>query len=181
MLRNNIQTLELFPIKVWRIQSDIHTESLKDISISLKDSLHYGKSAGGYQGGDSFQNIPEFKEVIDFISDSVKTIFEKDFTFLDMWVSVYGKGDYNNIHNHPPFNSMYYDYPLYSGVFYIETFDNSGQLNIHSDRNVTNKHSLAPQKGELILFNSSTYHSVEPNESDSDRVCFVFNLALNEE
>ena len=177
---NTINKLELFPISVWQIHSGIDTTNLHTVSLSLKDNLHYGKAAGGYQGGDNFDSIDEFKPVIQFITDSIKKIFNSNFTFLDMWISIAGKGDYNNIHNHPPFSSLYHNHPMYSGVFYIKTFNNSGNLNIHSSTNVTNKHTLNPIDGELILFNSSTYHSVTPSESNEDRICLVFNIALDD-
>lgn len=36
------------------------------------------------------------------------------------------------------------------------------------------KHTLFPI--DLFLFNSSTYHSVDPNTEDGDRICVAFNL-----
>ena len=43
---NTINKLELFPISVWQIHSGIDTTNLHTVSLSLKDNLHYGKSAG---------------------------------------------------------------------------------------------------------------------------------------
>ena len=169
--------LNLFPTKVYQFNSSLVTKEQVQEILNL-DRLHYGQDTGGYQGGGLVFEKPSFMEVRKWIKEKISETFSRKFTITDIWVSIYNKGDYNKIHNHPPTNPMYYDNEMWAGVFYIQTPKNSGKLLIHSPQNVTNTHEIEPNDGDLILFNSATYHSVTPNQSEETRICIAFNFNL---
>lgn len=177
----DIKLSELFPIKVWSIKTEYNTSELVQPILNMKPYLLYSQKSGGYQGGDELSKLTQYESLENVISTAIKNTFNSEFKMLDMWVSIYDKYDYNNIHNHPPFNPSDYNNPLYSGVLYIKTPNSSGGFVIHSNKNVTDKHVIYPQSGDLIIFNSSTYHSVEPNLSDEERICIAFNFILTKE
>ena len=175
-----IQEDNLFPIKVFTIKTNIDTQPLHSVVRELKNSMHfhYGKDAGGWQGGENLFNLTEFSEFKTTLTNSITQIFNKEFTILDMWGSIYNKGDYNKIHNHPALNPMYYDSTIWSGVFYIKTNTDGSYLTIHNHHNVTDTYDYDPNDGDIILFNSHTYHSVSPHNSNTDRICIAFNFKL---
>lgn len=82
---------------------------------------------------------------------------------------------------------------LFSGVYYIQCDDDSGQLFFHSkepdpfsstiglDRaewNILNspRYSFTPEQGDLFIFPSALEHSVGQHNSSVQRYCIAFNV-----
>jgi len=175
-----MEEINLFPTKVYKIQSNLNTIHLanKVMNLEIGKDLHYGQDSGGLQGGGLILQDIDFADVKDWIKEQISKIFSRKFRITDVWVSIYNTGDYNKIHNHPSTNPMYYDNEMWAGVFYIKTNKEGGRLVIHSPQNPTNSEDFQPEEGELYLFNSNTYHSVTPNQSDEKRICLAFNFTL---
>ncbi len=56
-----------------------------------------------------------------------------------------------------------------SGVYYIDVpDDNMGDI-VFDDRRI------APKTNTLLLFSNNVYHTVEPNQSDKNRISIAFN------
>ena len=176
-----MEQLNLFPIVIYRFNSNFNTTKMIEriLELDVDKDLHYGKESGGLQGGGLILEDNDFVDMREWIKEQILKTFNRKSTITDVWVSIYGKGDYNKIHNHPATNPMYYDNEMWAGVFYIKTNRKGGELLIHSPQNPTNTYSIKPKEGELILFNSNTYHSVTPNESDEKRICLAFNFSLS--
>lgn len=178
---NNVKKHIFYPIELYQTQIDLNIKSMVNKLYDLKNQNSKGianTNSGGWQSDRDIQNLNEFKSLTKNIQNFVQFIFKTDSIILDMWGSIYSKHDYNNIHNHPSLNPQYTSNPLWSGVYYLKTYPYSGGFNIHSNINPTDKTTLYPKEGELYLFNSSTYHSVDPNLEDKDRICIAFNLTL---
>jgi len=175
-----IQEDNLFPIKLYTIRTELPTTHLNDWILEIKDTqhFHYGRDTGGWQGGEGLWKHELMSDFRNILTSKITEIFDRDFAILEMWGSVSTKGDYNKIHNHPALNPMYYDTPNWSGIFYLKTNVEGGELLIHSSQNITDTHSIKPNDGDIILFNSQTYHSVTPNLSDDIRICIAFNFRL---
>ena len=103
-----------------------------------------------------------------------------------MWFNINKKGNYNQAHAHSGF---------ISGVFYVKTNPNSGQIvfrhpsQLHpyfmKDIEVNEYHpSIAnewffdPADCDLYLFPSYLEHYVLPNNTDEDRISFAFNIDI---
>ena len=109
------------------------------------------------------------------------------FQITNSWVMKHEKGDFAHAHAHE--NS------LISGVYYVETFDNSGPIwfsKSYKDLNLfpaffgweferrdilnADRWPVQPKSGMLVLFPSHLEHSVDPNQNDADRYCIAFNV-----
>ena len=117
-------------------------------------------------------------------------IFEEEWLerepFLgNMWANINPFGGYNKPHVHPN--------ALFSGVYYVKTPPNCGRL-IGQDprpgiqtcmptrkKGQPPKHlwrdvHLQPQENRAIIFPAWLWHSVEPNQSNENRISVSFNF-----
>jgi len=111
------------------------------------------------------------------------------FEITNSWAVKHLKGDESGAHTHV--NSMI------SGVFYVQTDEDSGEIVFHKDKthhniftptvgipfkgqnlNVFNAlgWAIKPKNNMLVLFPSTLDHSVLPSRSDTERYCVAFNL-----
>ena len=135
--------------------------------------------------------IASLKEKIDkivktYLYDIIFINRNHQFEMTESWSVKHLKGDESASHRHA--NSML------SGVLYLETDEKSGDIWFHKDTNVitlftptvdvtftqTNIFNskiwaVRPKKNTLILFPSTMFHSVMPNESDIERYVVAFN------
>jgi Rps23 Pro-64 3,4-dihydroxylase Tpa1-like proline 4-hydroxylase len=174
-----IKRLDLFPTKLYiknlNLDNDIMIKKLYQLK-SMDNNIP--QDYNPWQSNRQINTLSEFHNLVNELKSMINDIFNSNCKLLEMWGSVYEKGQYNNIHNHPPINSSYCDNPLWVGVYYLKTSNNSGGLNIHSPINCSNRETFFPIEGDLYIFNSTTYHSVHPNNEDSDRLSIAFNLEL---
>ena len=102
-----------------------------------------------------------------------------------MWANINPFGGYNKPHVHPN--------ALFSGVYYVKTPPNCGRL-IGQDprpgiqtcmptrkKGQPPKHlwrdvHLQPQENRAIIFPAWLWHSVEPNQSNENRISVSFNF-----
>lgn len=104
-----------------------------------------------------------------------------DFKITTSWIAKNNPGEQSNYHNHN--NSMY------SGIFYINTDDNSGAISFEdysikrfqlkmSEYNYNNAPEIKfhPQNRLLIFFPSEMYHKILTNNSNIIRYSLAFNL-----
>jgi hypothetical protein len=145
---------------------------------------------GGWQSPSYFyeeESFSEFKNYILMYALTSLTHYDYNFELGNMWININKKGDYNVQHVHA--NS------LLSGVIWIKAPEKSGPLvfaspnvfiesalleaakqNVKDAKNYFEHFEFNPKEGRMILFPSHLYHSVEPNESDEDRISIAFNL-----
>tara|TARA_R100001015_G_C4582936_1_gene139190 strand:+ start:140 stop:766 length:627 start_codon:yes stop_codon:yes gene_type:complete len=109
------------------------------------------------------------------------------FYFLNSWILKHHQNDFARPHFHS--NS------LLSGVYYLQTENNSGVLEFlkkydsqtvfpvaispdFSEYNYTNSEALAlkPKNGTLVIFPSTLIHQVGKNESEKIRYSLAFNI-----
>ena len=108
--------------------------------------------------------------------------------YSEAWFIINEKNNYNVPHIHQ--NSFL------SGVFYLQTFDNSGDLVFHHHAKNIDYHKqpidafknyeahnsdiwkITPKNGDLIVFPSFLYHSVSENKSEDLRIILSFNINL---
>jgi len=102
-------------------------------------------------------------------------------TINNCWVNYNIKHQYQNKHNHLPYDI--------SGVYYIQTNGKDGDLifsnlnpNTHILKNTSvftcSEVSYAPEEGKIIMFPSWVEHSVRANMTDSTRISVSFNLKV---
>ena len=96
-------------------------------------------------------------------------IFKKDtigkFKIKSMWFTIQNKNEGVHSHNHPK--------SILSGVYYINVENNSGGEIILDvgDKKITH----SPKINDLIIFNSTVFHSVNPYLSKNDRIAVAWD------
>ena len=139
------------------------------------------------------------KEILNPIPDELKNFFNQvqawannycaqitginDLVLGNWWVNINPKYTYNRTHDHQR--------AILSGVYYVDCEgENIGNLIVERDDNMEffggryqnqspmcmNSFSMLPYTGFLLMFPAWTYHSVEMNMEDRDRISIAFNL-----
>jgi len=104
-----------------------------------------------------------------------------DFEITTSWIALSNKEQKSNLHNHQ--NCMY------SGILYLQTDTNSGDIIFDDMRdirlklycnsyNIYNSKSwkITPTNGMLIFFPSEVHHKILKNNSNTERYSLAFNL-----
>lgn len=176
----------LFPTKVF-----IRECNLDIIDLEKKCREHKQKNptvvcsnVGGYQGHNFYDS--------DLLEEIKKTIpFREDLKFknlnVNFWVNVNGYKDWNDLHSHTPYNGVFL-----SGVFYVKTPENCGNLRLYDPRiNICDSLDMRyynngdtyqfyePKENRLIIFPSWIQHMVEPNQSNEERISISFNILVD--
>jgi uncharacterized protein (TIGR02466 family) len=146
-------------------------------------------NVNGWHSLDSMHQKEEYKPLVEDLYKAQKIIYEKENYNLEpylgnMWANINYPGASNMKHMHP--NS------LWSGVYYVKTPENCGNLRIedpksvglmmtpnrkdplpsYAEREITYK----PVAGRLIIFPSYLNHCVETNKSNDIRISVSFNF-----
>ena len=147
-------------------------------------------NVNGWHSTSNMHTRKEFKPLVEDLYKAQKIIYEKENynsePYLgNMWANVNPPGSFNNRHMHP--NS------LWSGVYYVKTPENCGDLRIEDPKSVglmvvpnkkdyeipthsSREISHDPIAGRLIMFPSYLMHSVQPNKSNDIRISISFNF-----
>lgn len=86
---------------------------------------------------------------------------------VDCWANVGNKDSRCNVHSHFP--------ATFSIVYYVSVPSNSGKI-FFPDIPV----QLTPAEGLMICFEGGTWHGVENNLTDQDRIIVAMNIIYNE-
>ncbi len=127
-----------------------------------------------YQSNHDLEKYTEMKTAKksfeELLNKEIKTIvFKKNilgkFKIKNMWFTIQGKNEGHHSHNHPK--------SILSGVYYVDVQkDSGGEINLEL-QNKKIKH--VPKKNDLIVFNSSIFHSVNPYLNDKDRIAVAWD------
>lgn len=110
----------------------------------------------------------------------------------DLWINFNNKNNWNFPHNHLGSGA------IISGVYYVQTDNNSGDITFLNPDNGFNaifnetgnkiftpynssKWCVSPKERKLLLFPSSLVHLVEPSSSDQERISISFNIYYNKD
>ena len=84
---------------------------------------------------------------------------------------------------------------MLSSVYYVQAEKNCGKIIFNNPNQVSrnrfpkdlkktefsaNIQKIDPKEGTLLLFPSYLWHSVEPNETDNDRIIVSFNIEIKD-
>ena len=184
--------LDIFKTSIYKT-SVINTEYINYFINLLKiqkdkNNVNYISNVGGFQSQSLNSLDNNIKENL-FIKPATEYIkkFNKDYKIelSNFWINSNNKNDYNLLHNHTECNI--------SGVYYVKAPENSGRIVFQNgdltkmnsknqfyfdDANFYSRYFLPVNQYDLILFPSETFHYVEPNRSDEERISVAFNLIL---
>lgn len=189
-----------FPTPIWWEKTDIDLMSLYNFCQTLKVQDPVGvklSNHGGWQSQSlkpsTYRELHQLQNLIFELSsrciiDMGYTIEKARLDVLNMWVNINQKHNHNNIHTHQN--------ATISGVFYVQCNPDSGRIEFYRnfsdqfiiesqgklDKSTPLSHAVAgytPEPGTLILFPAHIPHSVQPNNTDVDRISIAFNVGLS--
>ena len=171
-------------------QLDLNQMTQNIIKWSKEDKGITKTNVDGWHSETNMHTKIEYKPLVDELFKMVYEVFNEE--WLDgrvkignMWANINPPGGYNKPHVHP--NS------LFSGVYYVKTPPNSGQL-VCSDprpgiqtcmpnrkKGEPPKHlwrdlHLQPKENRAIVFPAWLWHSVQPSKSNENRISVSFNF-----
>ena len=184
----------LFPTPVYIADikhPTLNQELERDIvAWSKQDKGIVRTNVQGWHSTTNMHERPEFKKLVNMLYDCQKTVYEQEYyesePYLgNMWANINPPGGSNRAHQHP--NS------LWSGVYWIKTPKNCGELKIDDPRSVAcmtrprQKDTKKPDRlwrethyepiaGRCIMFPSWLMHCVDPNNSNDIRISVSFNF-----
>jgi uncharacterized protein (TIGR02466 family) len=190
---NEFKVHELWPIPVYENHIDVKFEWLDKCKNSNYQRMH---TKNGFISEDRYilNELPELKKEIEnhcklFTEKYMGTTNKVEFYLQNSWFLKHVKNDWGQIHYHS--NS------LLSGVYYLKTPPNSGNINFHKNclhmnmfppsirmendiRNhfTAEQYSLTPEEGLIIIFPAQLEHSIGTNKSEGDRYSVAFNFYL---
>tara|TARA_R110000803_G_scaffold32983_1_gene72340 strand:+ start:3678 stop:4250 length:573 start_codon:yes stop_codon:yes gene_type:complete len=181
---------QFFPTNIYEKDIKIDNQSLANniINWSKQEKGLVKTNVNGWHSPDNLNTKPEYQELIDQLYIMQEEIYKEEFIdrkpkLGNMWANVNYPGSWNRPHIHS--NS------LYSGVYYIKTQPESGNLVVYDPRPQFMKPTLKneelpldlwkeaqyrPVEGRLIMFNSWLLHGVEINKSNDTRISISFNF-----
>ena len=198
---NEKKIYNLFPVPIFHYKIENYKEINKELinyilRLKKKDKIGNNRSNIGGWHSPNFDLVKE-ETPINFINkfkDFLKNIIINEFDWeylpnkqriVAMWAIINKKNSFNIMHNH---QNCYL-----SAAYYVKKPERSGDISFfdpvepktyrypekekgtfHSNQVVT----LRPEEGDLLIFPSYLYHSVEPNLSDEDRIVISFNIDL---
>lgn len=130
----------------------------------------------------SFLYDPILEHVHKYLYDEMGLHKRHEIYINHSWVVKHKQGDSSRIHWHP--NS------IVSGILYLQCDDDSGEILFHSEKNIFNNvldfefepnqlnqqmFGFLPKEGDIVIFPSTVYHSVNPSQSKYSRFCLAFN------
>jgi uncharacterized protein (TIGR02466 family) len=192
--------IDWFPTSIWRFNVPDY-QMLNQKLMQLIDEERQRDPAGmggrstrlGWHSTDLLHRHPGMQEFVAILNENVTEVvraYRVDtakvaVTLATCWAIVNGKLASGVIHCHP--NSFL------SGVYYVNTNDESGDIFFQDPRHVASMWSCPviehtpwtirqvsyhPVSGGMLIFPSWLYHGVEPNLSDAPRVSLSFNFEL---
>ena len=160
------------------------------VAWSKQDKGMIRTNIKGWHSTTDMHQKPQFMKLVDMLYSCQRTIYDQEHyeskPFLgNMWANINPPGGMNRAHQHPN--------ALWSGVYWIKTPKNCGQLKIDDPRSVAcmtrprQKDTKKPDRlwrethyepvaGRCIMFPSWLMHCVDPNESNDIRISVSFNF-----
>ena len=185
---------ELFPCHLLHYDVPFYAD-IKDKLISeiytLKDQQPSNSISN--RGGWQSHPVPPMQKTLRMIVSDICTHMRQtmlnagnEVYIQSLWYNVNGPGSYNDYHDHPRSHM--------AGVFYIKVPEgdcgnivllhpNQYQwsdylLGATSGKEECLYHEVEPVEGRFILFPSSVFHRVMPNNTEHDRISFACNINI---
>jgi len=155
-------------------QLSLDVNPIKEYTLNLSEGRKVS-NVGGFQS----TKFTEPPEVCKELFAEVEQHLPRKMILSSLWFNVNGNGHYNIKHNHADEKTYLVKYSDswimvshrdgLSGVYYVDVPDtNMGDI-VFDDRRI------APKTNTLLLFSNNVYHTVEPNQSDKNRISIAFN------
>lgn len=188
------EVINLFPTPVLKTQLNYPVDKIEILCQQerLKNSKGLIRSnLGGWHSDNiaypdsPFSFLLGIKKICQEFAENVLMI-KRQMSLDQAWININQKGNSNKEHTHPG--------SVLSGVYYIKTPEECGNIDflhpgidvisfawngVESNCNIYNspKWWLPSKANTLYIFPSWIKHSVQPNNSDEERISISFNLS----
>lgn len=203
MKSDSLSIYTLFPTPV--IEKQIQNfyqikDSLVQDIYEYENEFPKGSSYSNYGGWHSPTQPPlfhteRFEKYFDFVYQEIHYCLSKvldnsiNITYksiINSWANINRRGNYNFCHCHPKstlscvlFVSCPYRFSgnlvfknSYTDLAHHEIYNQTIKKDLHLKRS----HKIEPFDGKLIIFPSSSFHYVETNETDMDRISIAMDI-----
>ena len=181
-----------FPTLIYAEDFKLNTDELAQniINWSKENEGVQKTNVNGWHSETEMHKKPEYKPLVDELFKMVHQVFNEGFldkqaVLGNMWANINYQGGYNKPHVHPN--------ALFSGVYYVKTPPNCGRLicqdprpgiqtcmptrkKVEIPKYLWRDVHLQPQENRAIIFPAWLWHSVEPNQSNENRISISFNF-----
>lgn len=187
-----LQPEQWFPQVIWVGALDLVDNDLIEKFAYDKKTTDPGVSVSNYGGWQSTgigrgENVA-FDNLVDYLNAEIDLCCQQtglpDLELYNIWININGPGSYNHLHNHAG--------ALLSGVYYVKSKPEQG--NIFFERGDDAEYFLPPMMNPNIFTSTATVkksttnalyvfpgwlkHSVQPNQTQEDRISISFNYGL---
>ena len=178
---------------VWESMiTGVDNQSIKEYAHKLRNKYPGAQisNRGGWHSKELDTPLPEsldnlINDLTQFLNNyCAQWTGINDLMLGNWWININGKYNYNAEHDHQN--------AILSAVYYVEVLaDNTGDLKLHREdssryylgaytKNPTHfssqSYTSKPTCGKLVVFPAWTKHSVEMNNSDTERISIAFNF-----
>ena len=181
-----------FPTLIYAEDFKLNTDELAQniINWSKENEGVQKTNVNGWHSETEMHKKPEYTPLVDELFKMVHQVFNEEFldkqaVLGNMWANINYQGGYNKPHVHPN--------ALFSGVYYVKTPPNCGRLicqdpstgiqtcmptrkKVEIPKYLWRDVHLQPQENRAIIFPAWLWHSVEPNQSNENRISISFNF-----
>ena len=193
MIEFNTKQQHIFTTPVWESMiTGVDNQSIKEYAHKLRNKYPGAQisNRGGWHSKELDTPLPEsldnlINDLTQFLNNyCAQWTGINDLMLGNWWININGKYNYNAEHDHQN--------AILSAVYYVEVLaDNTGDLKLHREdssryylgeytKNPTHFSSQSyiskPTCGKLVVFPAWTKHSVEMNNSNTERISIAFNF-----
>jgi uncharacterized protein (TIGR02466 family) len=179
-----------FPQVVWSaVIHIVDSYALKNWAYDRKknDIGRRLSNFGGYQSNDILRgHCAEVDKLVDHLDIEVGALCRQvslpKLELKNIWLNINPPGSYNELHNHTD--------AVLSGVYYIDASEHQGNIQFERSDNAeyhlpsymekityfnATRATYAAKTGALYIFPAWLKHSVQGNQSNTDRISLSFN------
>jgi len=176
ILRINVQLLSKPLFLKYNVLLDLNDKFFYEYKrkYPLTKWMEMKESGQLYQSNHDINNFSEMKEPVKILEKILNIEIKKKilktkmigrFKIKNIWFSIQKENQGHHSHNHPK--------SVLSGVYYFKIDNNSGgEINLELESKMI-KH--APQINDLLIFNSTVHHSVNPYFGKNDRISIAWD------
>ena len=171
--------INIFPTTLWYLERDNrHPDDALNWALNHDESECVERSnRGGFQSPSrdfsEFPYLSYLQSVLEFLPS---------FNFVNWWVNINRKGDYNlaHIHSGSDLSGVWYLTDNHEApIHFISPFAYTRGELYNATGVLEGEYYMRCNAGDMLIFPSDLQHRVEPNPTEQPRVSIAFNLRLS--
>tara|TARA_E500000331_G_scaffold276473_1_gene269001 strand:- start:149 stop:742 length:594 start_codon:yes stop_codon:yes gene_type:complete len=171
-----INTDEHFSTPIWHVEEDLPSGAYEwalEVQRNIPSVIR--SNEGGYQS----EPTSDWSKLIYVHHISKVLEFLPEFIFINWWVNINKKGDYNELHTHPgaELSAVWYITDNFDSIHFQDPSEHS-RASLYQRINKNTNINYKCTAGDLLIFPSDLMHGVKPHTEDTPRISVSFNMAI---